>query len=77
MSRASRSFEAWEKRKCRAKIKYHSWPDAERISRLNTTREWFQIFKIYSCPWCSYLHLATRDKLLFSRKVIKMLEDAA
>lgn len=76
MSQKSRTFEARERRKCRAKTKYHSWPDAERIQRLNTENGQM-IFEIYHCTWCSHLHLKTRKDIPMPKQFRNMLEKAS
>ena len=63
-------------RRCRNKMKYASWPDAERIQRLNMENG-ETIFTIYPCPICASLHLATRKDIPMPKQFRNMLEKAS
>lgn len=58
MSKKSRSFEAWERRKCRKKVAYKTVLDAG-----NKMREILQqskkMFRPYECLWCGEIHLTS------------------
>ncbi len=58
MSQKTRTYEAREKRKCRAKTKYYDEREAKEMvdhMRFYHNKE----MEIYTCPWCHKLHLTT------------------
>lgn len=51
-------FEKHQREKCQEKVPYETLTEAQ-AAKIFADRKWNKVHKIYRCPYCKKLHLAT------------------